>query len=67
MTAWFDAASETAEYGVVVIGVALLVTGVGSSITAVRRLVKGYRGLAREDEPADGKAAKRESLREKTL
>lgn len=49
ITAWFDAGSDTAEYGAHVIGVCLLIVGVGSTITALRRWVHGYRELAAED------------------
>jgi len=49
MTAFFEATRETAEFSVVVIGVALVLVGAGSAATAVGRLVRGYRELARED------------------
>jgi CDP-diacylglycerol---glycerol-3-phosphate 3-phosphatidyltransferase len=45
VTAWFDAGSDTAEYVPHVIGVALTLTGLGASITAVTRWVRGYRQL----------------------
>ena len=49
LTAWFDAAGETAIYGSHVIGVALLMVGAASSVTAVGRWMRGYRVLkARE-------------------
>lgn len=49
LTAFFEANRETAEFSVVVIGVALLLVGVGSSVTAIGRLVRGYRELRRQD------------------
>ena len=49
LTAFFEANRETAEFSVVVIGVALVLVGVGSSVTAVGRLVRGYRELRRQD------------------
>jgi hypothetical protein len=45
ITAWFNAAHDTREYGIHVIGVALLIVGVGSSATAVSRWIQGYRML----------------------
>lgn len=45
ITAWFNAARDTQEYGIHVIGVALLIVGVGSSATAVSRWIQGYRML----------------------
>jgi phosphatidylglycerophosphate synthase len=49
ITAWFNAARDTQEYGIHVIGVAMFIVGVGSAGTAVSRLVQGYRTL-RESE-----------------
>ncbi len=46
ITAWFNAAPDTAHYGVHVMGVALLLTGVGATGTAITRFVMGYRRLA---------------------
>jgi CDP-diacylglycerol--glycerol-3-phosphate 3-phosphatidyltransferase len=46
ITAWFNAAPDTAHYGVHVMGVALLLTGVGATGTAISRFVLGYRKLA---------------------
>ena len=62
ITAWFNAHIDTQEYGVIVIGVALLIVGVGSTVTAITRWVHGYRILQDEDEgkassSVDGKAA----------
>ena len=62
LTAWFDAGSETAEYGPHVIGVALLITGVGSSITAVGRWHQGYRMLKEQDE-AERASERRSNVR----
>jgi phosphatidylglycerophosphate synthase len=45
ITAWFNAARDTQEYGIHVIGVAMLIVGVGSAGTAVSRWVQGYRIL----------------------
>ncbi len=45
LTAWFDAASSTAVYGPHIIGVALLMVGVASTVTAVGRWSRGYRML----------------------
>ena len=49
VTAWFDAVKETAEYGIPVIGVALVITGVLASSTAIGRWARGYRLLAEMD------------------
>lgn len=45
ITAWFNAVHDTREYGIHVIGVALFIVGAGSTATAVRRWVQGYRML----------------------
>lgn len=58
ITAWFDAGRETEEYGVYVIGIALLIVGVASSVTAIGRWHKGYRTL----EAQDAEAAATESV-----
>jgi phosphatidylglycerophosphate synthase len=50
ITAWFNAARDTQEYGIHVIGVALLIVGVGSTATAVSRWVQGYRMLREKEE-----------------
>ncbi len=50
ITAWFNAAQHTREYGIHVIGVALLIVGVGSSATAVSRWIEGYRLLRDREE-----------------
>lgn len=50
LTAFFEANRETAEFSVVVIGVALVIVGVGSSVTAIGRLVRGYRELDLQDQ-----------------
>ncbi len=58
VTAYFDAASNTASYGVHVIGVALALTGIGSLATALGRFIEGYRALkAQEEAPKPEKAA----------
>lgn len=49
VTAWFGAASDTAGYGVHVIGVAMFLTGLSSCWTAVGRWVEGYRLLKARD------------------
>ncbi len=49
ITAWFNAADSTAEYGPAVIGAALLIVGFGASVTAVRRWVLGYELLKAMD------------------
>jgi len=49
ITAWFNAAPETVHYGFHVMGVALLLTGVGSVGTAVSRMIRGYRLLSAQD------------------
>lgn len=54
ITAWFDAARETQEYGPHVIGVCLLIVGAGSAVTAVNRWVQGYRMLAERDREEHG-------------
>ena len=52
ISAWFYAVPETRAYGPHIIGVALLVVGVGSSVTAINRLLEGHAQLrAREGEP----------------
>jgi phosphatidylinositol phosphate synthase len=51
ITAWFNAGADTREYGVHVIGVALLIVGVGSTGTALHRWVQGYRLLREREEP----------------
>ncbi|HWM86503.1 MAG TPA: CDP-alcohol phosphatidyltransferase family protein [Kofleriaceae bacterium] len=50
ITAWFNAARDTQEYGIHVIGVALLIVGVGSSATAVSRWIQGYRMLRDQEQ-----------------
>jgi CDP-diacylglycerol---glycerol-3-phosphate 3-phosphatidyltransferase len=45
VTAWFHAAADTREIAPHVIGVALLITGVGSTATAVSRWTSGFRLL----------------------
>jgi hypothetical protein len=47
VTAWFDAVKDTQEYGIAVIGVALTITGVLASGTAIGRWIRGYRELER--------------------
>ena len=55
ITAWFNADNSTAHFGIHVIGVALLLTGIGSTGTALSRWIKGYQALkALEAEPAEG-------------
>jgi CDP-diacylglycerol--glycerol-3-phosphate 3-phosphatidyltransferase len=70
ITSWFDAANDTAEYGPHVIGVALAMVGLASTLTAIHRWLQGYRVLkARErgearletTEPAAAKAADKAS------
>lgn len=61
ITAWFDAARETAEYGPHVIGVCLLIVGVGSTATAIGRWVQGYRELAAQDEGDDRETGSEQS------
>lgn len=64
ITAWFDAGSSTAEYGPHVMGVALLLTGVGSTGTAVARWVRGYRQLKeREQEELQREVTARQERR----
>ena len=46
ITAWFDSAQETVEYGPHVIGVCLLMVGLGSVATAVSRFWQGYSRLS---------------------
>ncbi|MBT8494845.1 MAG: CDP-alcohol phosphatidyltransferase family protein [Deltaproteobacteria bacterium] len=58
LTAFFEATRETAELSVVVIGVALLLVGLGSTVTAVGRVVRGYRLLREQDRQAKGIAEK---------
>jgi len=65
ITAWFNAARDTQEYGIHVIGVAMLIVGVGSAGTAISRWVQGYR-LLREREDAgaaEGEAARSREMR----
>lgn len=50
ITAWFNAAHDTREYGIHVIGVALLIVGVGSTGTAISRWIQGYRLLVEKEE-----------------
>jgi len=57
LTAFFEANRETAEFSVVVIGVALVLVGVGSSLTAIGRLVRGYRELQRQDMSASARSS----------
>jgi len=57
ITAWFNAARDTQEYGVHVIGVALLIVGVGSTGTALSRWVQGYRMLREREENASTRVA----------
>lgn len=61
ITAWFNAARDTQEYGIHVIGVALLIVGVGSSATAVSRWAQGYRMLRDAEEQTRGQERPRES------
>jgi phosphatidylglycerophosphate synthase len=49
VTAWFDAVKDTQEYGIVVIGVGLAITGVLASGTAAGRLIRGFRELRARD------------------
>jgi phosphatidylglycerophosphate synthase len=51
ITAWFNAAPDTAHYGVHVMGVALLLCGLGSTGTAISRFIQGYRMLAAMEHP----------------
>ena len=54
ITAWFNADNSTAHFGIHVIGVALLLTGIGSTATALSRWIKGYQALkALESEPEE--------------
>ena len=64
VTAWFDAVKATADFGIPVIGVALVLTGVLASGTAMRRWIRGYKMLAAEDAQDAGRRAK---SAEKTL
>ena len=50
ITAWFNAARDTEEYGIHVIGVSMLIVGVGSVATAISRWVEGYRILREREE-----------------
>jgi phosphatidylglycerophosphate synthase len=50
ITAWFNAARDTEEYGIHVIGVSMLIVGVGSTGTAISRWVQGYRMLREREE-----------------
>ena len=50
ITAWFNAAHDTEEYGIHVIGVSMLIVGVGSAGTAISRWVQGYRILREREE-----------------
>jgi CDP-diacylglycerol--glycerol-3-phosphate 3-phosphatidyltransferase len=61
ITAWFNAARDTQEYGIHVIGVALLIVGVGSSWTAISRWVQGYRMLRDAEEQSRGQPRASES------
>ncbi len=54
VTAWFEAGPATAEYGLHVIGAALLITGVGATMTALGRWYSGYRRLVEMDAAAGG-------------
>jgi CDP-diacylglycerol--glycerol-3-phosphate 3-phosphatidyltransferase len=56
ITAWFDAADSTAEYGPAVIGVALLMVGFGSSVTAIGRWIQGYKLLRELDQKDVGRS-----------
>lgn len=56
VTAWFSAGDATAHYGTIVIGIALVLTGLGSSLTAIGRWHTGYRKL-QEMERAERKVA----------
>lgn len=50
IASWFDMAAATAQYSTHIVGVALLVTGVGSTATSIHRWWNGYTQLqARED------------------
>jgi len=49
VTAWFDAVRETAEFGIQVIGVALVICGVLASGTAIGRWIRGYKLLRAEE------------------
>jgi CDP-diacylglycerol--glycerol-3-phosphate 3-phosphatidyltransferase len=61
VTAYFDAASSTAEYGVIVIGVALALTALGTAFSAAQRWVEGYR-LLKAQESNDNDDASPEPL-----
>jgi phosphatidylglycerophosphate synthase len=61
ITAWFNAARDTQEYGIHVIGVALLIVGVGSSATAVSRWIQGYRMLRDSEEQSRAHPGGRQS------
>jgi phosphatidylglycerophosphate synthase len=66
ITAWFNAGSATAEYGPHVIGVALMITGVGSTVTALGRWHQGYRMLHDEDEHPQGNGKDTSGVRLRT-
>jgi len=57
VTAWFDAVRETAEFGIQVIGVALVLCGVLASVTAIGRWIRGYKMLRAEELAAAGDRA----------
>ncbi len=63
LTAFFDAAPGTADYGVTVIGVALLACGVTSTATAIGRLWRGWRILAEREAAGRSAAASDSSVR----
>ena len=50
VAAWLEAGAATAGYGVHVLGVALVSTGLGASLTALGRWREGYVRLRRADE-----------------
>lgn len=56
VTAWFDAVKDTQEYGIAVIGVALTLTGILASWTAVGRMVRGFKELGRLDREEAGES-----------
>jgi phosphatidylglycerophosphate synthase len=49
IAAWIEVGTQEVQYGVHVIGAALLVTGVGSTLTALGRWREGYQRLAHRD------------------
>lgn len=68
VTAWFDAVKDTQEYGIVVIGVALALTGLLASGTAMGRWVRGFRELrARDLAESDGESRVRRGVRRRKL